>query len=279
MIIFLHIPKTAGTTLSRIIERQYSPEAIFKTEPTRHWESVDEFAKLSNDQKKMFKIIMGHMYFGLHEYLPERSIYLTMMRDPIDRIISYYYYVLRYPDSYLYPAVTSQQMDLKEFARSGLSRELDNFQTRLLAGEEKVGLRQCSHSSLERAKENMNNHFGIIGISEMFDESLLLMKKAFGWNSTYYVKSNVTKNRPSKKEIPRETLDVIEENNSLDVELYKYIRGKFEDLLDQEGSIFEGELKEFRAANLIYGYYHRVLHRISRSFPIKLSKKLMKTEE
>jgi hypothetical protein len=279
MIIFIHIPKTAGTTLDKIIERQYESKAIFKTEPTRHWESIDEFKNLPNSQKKKFKIIMGHMYFGLHEYLPVRSTYLTMMRDPIDRIISYYYYVLRYPGSYLYPAVTSQHMSLKEFAMSGLSKELENFQTRLLAGDMKVDLRRYSESSLERAKENITNHFGLVGISEKFDESLLLMKRVFGWNSTYYVKLNVTKNRPSKKEIPKETLDVIEENNSLDVELYKYIRGKFEDLLDQEGSIFEGELKEFRAANLIYGYYHRVLHRISRSFPIKLSKKLMKTEE
>ena len=34
-LIFLHIPKTAGTTLNRIIEWQYSPFAIFTMDPYR----------------------------------------------------------------------------------------------------------------------------------------------------------------------------------------------------------------------------------------------------
>jgi len=34
-LIFLHIPKTAGTTLNRIIEWQYSPFAIFTIDPYR----------------------------------------------------------------------------------------------------------------------------------------------------------------------------------------------------------------------------------------------------
>ena len=34
-LIFLHIPKTAGTTLNRIIEWQYSPLTIFTMDPYR----------------------------------------------------------------------------------------------------------------------------------------------------------------------------------------------------------------------------------------------------
>ena len=34
-VIFLHIPKTAGTTLNRIIEWQYNPLAIFTMDPYR----------------------------------------------------------------------------------------------------------------------------------------------------------------------------------------------------------------------------------------------------
>jgi hypothetical protein len=45
-VIFLHIPKTAGTTLHDIIERQYAPDVIYTFGSDAH-DSVEKFLKLS----------------------------------------------------------------------------------------------------------------------------------------------------------------------------------------------------------------------------------------
>ena len=45
-LIFLHIPKTAGTTLNQIIEWQYSPLSIFTLDP------VSGFARRLSDSRR-----------------------------------------------------------------------------------------------------------------------------------------------------------------------------------------------------------------------------------
>src|SRR5678815_616084 len=90
-VIFLHIPKTAGSTLDKIIDHQYKRTSIF----TRAYISMDEFKILPEAHREKIRVLRGHMHFGVHEYLPQSSIYITILRNPIDRVISHYYMVLR----------------------------------------------------------------------------------------------------------------------------------------------------------------------------------------
>jgi hypothetical protein len=53
------------------------------------------------------EILFGHLFYGvIHGYNAARQpLYATVLRDPLERVLSLYYYVLRYPDHY--------QVDLK----------------------------------------------------------------------------------------------------------------------------------------------------------------------
>ena len=253
-VIFLHIPKAAGSTLHRIIERQYKLSAIFTIDGSRAQKSIDEFKSLPEAQRKKIKVLKGHMMFGLHEFLPQPSTYITILRDPVDRIISHYYYALQCgPKHYLYNAITSQHMSLKDFICSGISSELNNGQTRLLSGVEGVGtitgFGQRSTEILERAKKNLREHFVVVGLSNKFDETLILLKRAFGWKNLCYIKKNVTRNRPRREDISKDTLNLIEKYNELDIELFKYTKERFEELISQQGFSFDKELKEFKLSN------------------------------
>jgi hypothetical protein len=107
--------------------------------------------------------------------------------------------------------------------------------------------------TLEIAKRNLDEHFVVVGLSERFDESLLLLRKALGWKNIYYVKRNVTKNRPSKQQLPRETISLIEKHYDLDIQLYEHARQRFEETIREQGAGFESELKSFRRNNKLYG--------------------------
>ena len=253
-VIFLHVPKAAGSTLYRIIDRQYKPTAIFAIDGKRVRESVDEFKNLPKTQREGIKFLKGHMYFGLHESLPQPSTYITILRDPVERIISHYYYVLRSPDHYLYKKVTSQNMSLKDYVCSGISTELDNGQTRLVSGLEQTvfDCEKCSANVLELAKMNLRNHFAVVGLSERFDETLILLQKAFAYKIPFYLKKNVTNNRPLKENISQDTVKYIEEYNQLDIELYDYAKTNFENVINQQESYFKRELEIFKLLNMIY---------------------------
>jgi hypothetical protein len=251
-IIFLHIPKAAGTTLNRIMERQFEPTAIFTIDGSRTQESIEEFKKLPKAQREKIRVLRGHMHFGLHEHLPQPSTYITILRDPVDRTISNYYFVLRNPNHRLHYEVKSRHMTLKDYVSSRVNPQLDNGQTRLLSGVEGRAFGECSTEMLEIAKKNLEEFFSIVGLVERFDETLILLKRAFGWRIPFYIKENITRSRPIKGDILKLTLNLIEEYNELDIDLYRYATEMFEELLNQQTSSYERELKAFKLLNRLY---------------------------
>src|ERR1700746_2327298 len=91
-LLFLHVHKTAGTTLHRIIEQEYNPFRIYTIEGGRIEWSIDHLKKLSENRRVDLEVVKGHMSFGLHEYLLRPATYITFLRDPVERCISSYSY-------------------------------------------------------------------------------------------------------------------------------------------------------------------------------------------
>src|SRR3989442_9425283 len=130
MIIFLHVPKTAGTTLARILERQYGARAILRLYQSSYGQ---ELAAIPATQLELLRVVMGNFSFEPHQFLAGPSRYITILREPIDRVISHYYFVRRDPTHYLYE--TSQRLSLRDFVVACGRDEPNNDQTRLLAGD------------------------------------------------------------------------------------------------------------------------------------------------
>ena len=89
--IFLHVPKAAGTTLQTIIERHYRPSEIFFAGTVVH-EALSDLRRADVDVRAGIRFATGHMAYGVHDDLPGPSSYFTVLRDPIDRVVSFYYF-------------------------------------------------------------------------------------------------------------------------------------------------------------------------------------------
>lgn len=245
-LIFLHIPKTGGTTLNTIINRHFPQNAIWNINKR----NIGELKRLSEEERLAIRCLEGHLVFGIHELLPQACTYITLLRNPVDRIISHYYFARRNPNNYLYDEATS--MSLKDYARH---EELSNGQTRRISGF--IGIDSATSPGnpskmLETAKRNLEVHFKVVGISERFNEVLVLLKRFLGWRNVFYVKVNIAKDRPSVTDIPQDTLRVIETYNELDMELYDYAKHMLEKLIGQQDSSFKRELRNFELCNKLY---------------------------
>ena len=231
-LIFLHIPKAAGTTLHSILESHYPPANTYSIyDPDL---PAKEFAAWPREKREPIRLLKGHVAFGLHEYLVGETTYITVLRDPVERVKSHYYYAKRYPTHYLYKEITERNMSLKDYATARLSDELDNGQVRMLAGivsDKDVALGACSAGLLKQAQQNIERHFAVTGLAERFDESLALMAIRLGWDwIPSYESLNVA---PEKGQVDADTREAIERANPLDCELYAWAKRRFEDLLSQ----------------------------------------------
>ncbi|WP_193224500.1 sulfotransferase family 2 domain-containing protein [Bacillus sp. B1-b2] len=228
--IFLHVPKTGGTTLNSIFIRQYQ-ESAFHNHDT-YDRQIIPLSELNQEQKAFIRAVAGHHYYGVHELFNKSFQYFTMLRHPVDRVLSLYFYLKESN----YPGYEwMKEMTIEEFVQT--PSEAQNNQTGLLCGYSMV-------PNVKIAKKRIDA-FEIVGITERFDESLFLLKKAFNWENIEYVKHNITKSRLSKREIPAEVISLILQNNEMDLEIYEYARGLLERKLKLLSKQEKGELKHF----------------------------------
>src|SRR3990170_2485204 len=93
VIFFVHIPKAAGTSLARIIESQYSRGSIYQIPEAPRAEVARAFESLPSK----VKIVAGHAPLAMRSHFPAPVRAITILRNPVDRVLSLYNYMLREP--------------------------------------------------------------------------------------------------------------------------------------------------------------------------------------
>ena len=243
-IIFLHVPKSAGTTLNRLIEWEYPLLAMYTVDPVLFRWSRERLWRLPKRRLKRFRVFKGHMKFGLHEVLPQPATYITVLRDPIDRMISAFYFMHTYKWHPNYWKFRREGWTLEDFVKRWRKA---NLQTKMIAGADYDAL--CTAETLAKAKENLQ-YFSVVGLTERFEESLALMKMRFGWKLESYSSFNVTRTRPKKRDLPQSTLDLIAERNRFDIELYECVAKIFEEAINQNAAEVGRVVRELEAARI-----------------------------
>lgn len=239
-LVFLHVPKTAGTTVRAIIERQYPPEAlytIYEGAPMHH--QMADFKQLPEDQKKKVRVFAGHLSYGLHRSIPGKVKYFAMLREPVARVVSYYHHVMNHNVNFK----TNRVSLLKFFQRQ--DRQLDNHQTRILSGIH-APFGKCNHEMLWTAIENIEQNFCLVGLTEMFDESLVLLGREMNWKSFGYVRENISVNKPNAEYFSKTEISAIENRNRLDLVLYSYARRRLEQQIESLGKEFQDALNRLQ---------------------------------
>ena len=92
---FLHVPKTAGTALRRVLAEQYGPDRVLELYHGIGADDVERLRRMEARDWQQVRAVAGHMEYGIHELIPFPVRYVTMLRDPVDRIVSHYSYRAR----------------------------------------------------------------------------------------------------------------------------------------------------------------------------------------
>src|SRR5690606_28742017 len=145
-------PKNGGMTLHGILERIYSPKNTFSIKVIDNTRlNTEDFINLPLAEREKINLLKGHMLYGLHEHLVGESRYITFLRNPAERLLSFYHYVEKRPKHRLYEKIFGHGLNFHEFIEQIDAGDIHNAQVRWISGLE----HGTEEEMLERALDNI----------------------------------------------------------------------------------------------------------------------------
>jgi len=172
VLIHLHLPKTAGSSLTKIL----APNHTRGTQLTTGDVNIDKLTNLPPQQRRAISFLFGHLSHGVANHLPQKHLYTCVLRRPGPRLLSYYNYLYRTVDHPSHHTVKGQEMSFGTFLewtadpKNAHRGEVDNGQVRRLAGH---GMRKRYGEESELISLALSNLLApdmIYGLTEYFDD-------------------------------------------------------------------------------------------------------------
>ncbi|MFL6352481.1 MAG: DUF4118 domain-containing protein [Bryobacteraceae bacterium] len=179
-ILFMHIPKTAGTAFREAIAGNYSASQVAYLYPDPPGFLFCDLGSLPLEQRARFRLVLGHYHYGMHRFLPQKSTYISIVRDPVRRVISHFRYLIE-PEK---GAGSASPSLLTELLERGTTINLDNLMVRCFSGVVKgdVPPGHVNREVYELAVHNLRTSFKFVGYQERSDEAYAALQAQFGWN-------------------------------------------------------------------------------------------------
>lgn len=200
---FIHIPRTAGTSLHAAIQERYGLTSYFIKE-SRTTQEIFEHIPPTID------ILHGHMPYGVHMWRPVR--YATLLRDPIDRVLSHYRlyaYQKRYKGLEPEPLSVSAEKSM-----------LRNVQAKMIAGIPADADVEVASDELvlELAKMHLVDFYAI----GFFDNLQAFAAKLGIFAGIPEMNRLEVESPPAEEDVAQ-----LRANNQVDIELYRWARERF----------------------------------------------------
>jgi hypothetical protein len=202
--IFLHVPKTAGSSIRTLLTLNYPAEQVVSV---YDYESMWTITQAAAASGRSFQLVQGHLGWGVHLWMGIADPwYFTFMRDPLARHLSDVAHAVRNRTHSLHGLLNAPGVRATSWADTGgLYLYYRNPVTQLFADttfDREVGEADCL-KALERVRQCR-----FVGLQEAFDASVLVLARKLGWAHPIYELRNTSGAEPRQQPTPDEALEI-----------------------------------------------------------------------
>lgn len=230
VLIYLHIPKTGGLSLTAILDAQFP---AYQVCPIHSPQQVD---KHENIDYSRYRLVRGHFRFGpydklLYRQISRNPVLITMLREPISRVISSYRFQIQQNK-------INAQIDFETFVNDpefGAKFVVDR-QSRLIVGaieginDTPSSPFKLSDAALLRLAQERLRSMPWFGLTERYNDSIKLLCYTFGWP---IIKEppviNKTQQKFDDRVLTPAVMSVLKDKLKVDIALYQYAQTLFEE--------------------------------------------------
>ncbi|XP_015108398.1 heparan sulfate 2-O-sulfotransferase pipe [Diachasma alloeum] len=261
VLFFNRVPKVGSQTFMQLLRRLSMRNAFaFNRDQVQRVETIRlapyeqrQLVRLVNSYSEPSVYVKHVCFTNFSEFNLPQPIYMNVVRDPVERVISWYYYV-RAPWYYVERKQIFPDLPLpdpewlkKDFESCVLNGDRE---CRYIEGEYHEGIgdhrRQtlffCGHSekctpfntvgALERAKLSVEKHYSVVGVLEDVNTTLTVLENYIpqffeGAKELYWDEMNSFKriNRNSfKPPVSEEVKEMVRRNFTREIEFYQFCR-------------------------------------------------------
>lgn len=221
-LLFLHIPKTAGISLFYALKKIYGPEYTLRYD-ILSIENRNKYLSMNHEELHRYNFITGHFTLPVFKSKNIRDYkIITILRDPVDRELSVYFYVKTSPKHPQYEKF--KDMDLYQYLDFFEKSGTRNFQCWQL----------CEKSSFESAKEIIDNQIFLSATNDNLKEFYRVLQHKLDLPEIEVMHKNKTSFRLSAKELHPDIVDRFRKYTEEDYKLYNYVKDNFRNSVMKE---------------------------------------------
>ena len=275
---FLHIPKTAGTSLTALLRIHWCEDAVMpQLQANFHanhpiWSIVAQRYSafglgMHLDHERIFAIALKLQRLG------HSPLLLTMLRDPVERIKSRYRewrgtpsIAYQHSRPHVREAIESaKHLSFQDFILSDnavVINTCDNLQARLLAGQNQSRILNAT-ALVDLARQHLS-HYHIVGRTEDYKSTVTALSAWYGWVNTdnpseeHRLHQSQPVDSADMRVVKPESVRRLEAYTELDQQLYNLVQSH-----PQHGDGCTGDLKGdalYEPRELVFVPAHFTLH-------------------
>jgi hypothetical protein len=233
LICYIHINKNAGNSIIEALVNNYpgrfeqylvSGRRSTTSSGAKTVDVLDEdvrriVAEIGARQHR-YDAVALNLPVGIDRMIDRPTSYITMMREPVDRCVSYWYWAYKKRDSGNLWAALQAGVPA---GVDGLPLQFRNDQVRFLSGTPNV---EVTADDLKLAIKTIKERFAFVGAVEQFDECREFLARTLSWTGSAAFHLNKG-DRDDRRLLPPGIVEVFQAANLWDMELYQWLTRKY----------------------------------------------------